>query len=435
MPTIYSDLTSLKGNLQPHPDSLPDNLIDDLAYTANFAEKDDVKEYAQKTIREYAPKHGVIPSSIHKLYMAFAQGAVKGFSVPALNIRTLTYDIAHRVYETVITENIGPIIFEIALSEQDYTAQPPHVYAASVLAGAMRAHYKGPIFLLGDHYQLKAESFKKDKEAELRRLESAIRAALAAQFYNIDIDGSTLVDLSLPYEADQQKDNFEVTAYLAKLIRALQPEGITVAVGGEIGHIGGVNSKEEDLRAFMNGYIKNTDDDLPKLAKIAIQTGTSHGGTPEIDGSVAHVDVDTDLHTRLSSLLREEYGIGGTVQHGASTLSDDQFHVFPEKGAVEVHLATGWQNIIFETMPDNLKDQMYAWAYENLANHREKDWSDKQFLYKVRKRSLGQFKRDLWMMDQSAKEDVLEAFMKKFLFICNQLGVLNTRAILDRYIP
>jgi len=41
--------------------------------------------------------------------------------------------------------------------------------------------------------------------------------------------------------------------------------------------------------------------------------------------------------------------MGGAVQHGASTLPDDMFDLFPKKGTMEVHLATGFQNIIFDS--------------------------------------------------------------------------------------
>jgi len=47
-------------------------------------------------------------------------------------------------------------------------------------------------------------------------------------------------------------------------------------------------------------------------------------------------------------VAREKYKMGGTVQHGASTLPDEMFHKFKEHGAVEVHLATGFQNLIFD---------------------------------------------------------------------------------------
>src|SRR6185503_9551871 len=99
--------------------------------------------------------------------------------------------------------------------------------------------------------------FKEYPQGQIDEIELSIKDALAAGFYNIDIDASTLVDLSLPTKDEQQKDNFEMTALLTKFIRDKQPAGITVAIGGEIGHIGDTNSDVDDFKAFMKGYLEN----------------------------------------------------------------------------------------------------------------------------------------------------------------------------------
>lgn len=432
MPTIYTDVTTLKSDLQAHPDKLPEGLIDNLAYTAQLGHKA-VHEEACKAIMQAAIKHGVYPASIHELYMAFARGEVSGFTVPALNVRALTYDFSAMIHSVILQHSIGPVIFEIALSEQEYTDQTHMQYTSSILAGAMKAGYAGPVFLMGDHYQLKTDAFRKDKEAELKRLQEAMRKAFAAGFYNIDIDGSTLVNLDLPYKTDQQKDNFEVTGHLAKFIRQHQPDGVTVSIGGEIGHIGDTNSTPEDLHAFMDGLNKILPSDISGLSKIAIQTGTSHGGTPEPDGSVAPVTLAADLHKSIGTRARK-YGIGGTVQHGASTLPVDMFHLLPDNAALEVHLATGWQNCLFENMSQERRNTMYEWIRLNLQDENKRDWTDEQFVYKARKKSLGHFKLSLWMMDAHEKAAILDACANLFTNICKELRVVDTRDILLTYI-
>lgn len=433
MLTIYTDLTKLKADLQAHPDRLPNYVLDNLAYTAQLADKPDLQEFAAKAILEYAPRHNIHTHSIHNLYMAFANGELSGFTVPALNVRTLTYDFSQMVHQHMMEKYIGPVIFEIALSEQEYTSQTHLQYASSIVAGAMKAHYTGPIFLLGDHYQLKASVFKQDKESELARLKVAIRKAIAAQFYNIDIDGSTLVNLDLPYTSAQQKDNYEATAHLAQFIRRIQPEQMTVAIGAEIGHIGGVNSTPEDFQAFIDGFKKIVSPDIPGLAKIAIQTGTEHGGTINQDGSLAQVTLDTKLHRSIGVLAREN-GIGGTVQHGASTLPLQAFHTLPESTALEVHLSTGWQNIVFDHMPTNLRESIYNWLQSHLQSERKPGMSHDQFIYKTRKKSLGQFKKDLWKLSATEKAPILHACLHTFDTMCTELRVNNTREILNRYI-
>ena len=58
---------------------------------------------------------------------------------------------------------------------------------------------------------------------------------------------------------------------------------------------------------------------------------------------MAEVEVDFEVHERLGGVARE-YGLAGTVQHGASTLPDELFHRFREVETAEIHLATGFQN-------------------------------------------------------------------------------------------
>ena len=39
---------------------------------------------------------------------------------------------------------------------------------------------------------------------------------------------------------------------MTAFIRSIEPEGVTISVGGEIGEVGGHNSNEEELRAYTD---------------------------------------------------------------------------------------------------------------------------------------------------------------------------------------
>ena len=134
-----------------------------------------------------------------------------------------------------------------------------------------------------------------------------------------------------------------------RVFRRIEPKGITVSVGGEIGEVGHQNSTPVDLRAFMEGYKERLRKGLIGISKISIQTGTSHGGVVLPDGTVAQVKLDFDTLRNLSELARREYSLAGAVQHGASTLPAEAFHKFAECDACEVHLATEFQNMIYES--------------------------------------------------------------------------------------
>jgi len=66
------------------------------------------------------------------------------------------------------------------------------------MAAAVKSGWRGPVFLQGDHFQINAKKFAADAEKETEAVKNLIREAIVAGFYNIDIDTSTLVDLSQP---------------------------------------------------------------------------------------------------------------------------------------------------------------------------------------------------------------------------------------------
>lgn len=408
------------------------NDINSLIHTAVFAPDDEQKKPARKAIRQLAVERGAYPSSIYPLYQVFGRAEVSGFTVPAINIRTLTYDTARIIFSLMKKHSIGSVIFEIARSEMDYTDQRPDEYAVSILAAAVKEEYVGPVFLQGDHFQLSKRRFTEDQESEIQKIRNLATEAINAQFYNIDIDASTLVDLEKPTLSEQQKNNYEVTAALTKHIRSLQPNNMTLTIGGEIGHIGGKNSTVDDFIAFMDGYLPLVSG--PGISKVSVQTGTSHGGVPLPDGTIADVKLDFSVLKDVGTVAREKYGLGGAVQHGASTLPNVLFGEFVKARALEIHLATGFQNIVYETMPTSLRDEMHEWIKDNCAKEREEGWSDEQFVYKTRKKALGPFKQKLWELSDEEKSPIREKLEEQFRFLFQKLNVFNTRDAVEKYI-
>jgi fructose/tagatose bisphosphate aldolase len=411
------------------------NDIDNLVRTAVFGDGD-AKANARKEIHLRARKAGAIASSIFPLYAAIGRGEVKRqFTVPAFNIRALTYDAARALFRAAMRNNIGPFIFEIARSEIGYTEQRPAEYAACVLAAAIAEGYKGPVFIQGDHFQASAKKWAtpEGKQSEIKALESLIDEAIAAEFYNIDIDTSTLVDLSFPTRDEQQRENYLYTAHLTKYIRARQPKGVEVSVGGEIGEVGKYNTQPDEVRAYIDG-VKRHLDGAHGIAKISVQTGTSHGGVPLADGTIAEAKIDFNVLREVTDICRNEYGIAGSVQHGASTLSEEVFNHFPENNAVEIHLATGFQNMTLdaESFPAEMKEEIRRFCFEHCADERKAGETDEQFVYTTRKKAIGPFKRQLWELP--TKDEILAAQSRKIAFLFTELGVNGSREMVDGYI-
>jgi len=412
--------------------------MDLLVRNSVFNPSAEVRDAARWIIWEGSQRLGARSSSIHDLYWARAAGEWKDMTVPAINVRGLTYDMARLIFRKLKEIDAGAAIFEIAKSEIGYTDQRPAEYTATVLAAAVREGWEGPVFLQGDHFQV-------GKREDVDGIKELIKEAVEAGFYNIDIDASKLVDYDLPTEAEQQKDNYEVTAELTRYIRGIEPEDITVSVGGEIGEIvgdKGRNSTAADLRAFMDGYLDALGPEDEGLIKISIQTGTAHGGVPLPGGGVAKVKLDFDVIEELGKVAREEYGIGGVVQHGASTLPDDAFFHFKDRGAMEVHLATAFQNVIYdsEAFPSWLRDRVYASvraeAEAQLAKAAEdgKEMTEDQAIYKTRKKGFKPHKREIWSLPLEARATIVAELAEKFGMLFGELGVADSRETVDAFV-
>ncbi|MFI5227221.1 MAG: aldolase, partial [Candidatus Limnocylindrales bacterium] len=157
-----------------------DRAIRDLAWTAAFTPDDATAEAARWLVWEASQELGARSASIQDLYMARARGEVSGFTVPAINIRAQTFDMARVVYEAAEAGGVGAVILELARSEQTYTFQRPMDYATSVLAGAIAAGWRGPVFLQGDHYQFNAKKYAADPEPMTEEIRRACRLAVDA---------------------------------------------------------------------------------------------------------------------------------------------------------------------------------------------------------------------------------------------------------------
>jgi fructose/tagatose bisphosphate aldolase len=431
--TVMSDRVSVSRA------DAPPETIDTLAHTAVFGADPDVRGTARWVLQSLANANGIRFASIHDLYMAMGRGQAGGFTVPAINVRAMAYDSGRAVIRAAKRLNVGAFIFEIARSEIGYTEQRPHEYAAVMLAAALREGFRGPLFFQGDHVQVNAKKYASpESDKELEALRALIKEEIAAGFYNIDIDTSTLVDLSKATLEEQQKVNCELAAEFTEFIRRNEPSGVTISVGGEIGEVGGKNSDVHELRAFMKGYLaalRKRGSDLVGISKISVQTGTAHGGFVGADGKV-RMDVKIDLETlrELSRVAREEYGLAGAVQHGASTLPPEAFDAFPEVGACEIHLATNFQNMVYDGIPKSLREEMYEWTRTHASEERKPKDTEEQFIYKARKKAIGPFKQQLWNMAWGVRDQIGKSLEEQFAFLMSKLRVDNTADVVRKFV-
>ncbi len=410
---------------------------DRVVWQSVFGEGED-REAARWLLWELGQVTGARPASIHDLYIARGRGEIGGFTVPAINVRVLAYDTARAVFRAAKAGKAGAIILEIARSEIAYTEQRPAEYVSVIIGAALREGYTLPLFIQGDHCQVNPKKYQADPEGEVGEVKKLIAEEIGAGFYNIDVDTSTLVDLSHDSLAEQQRLNYERAAEITQFIREQDPDGITTSVGAEIGEVGMKNSTVEELHAFMRGY----NDTLAEtgggtgISKISVQTGTSHGGVVLADGSMADVKLDLEALAALSRAARGDYGLAGAVQHGASTLPSNAFGNFPRIETAEIHLATNFQNLVLDhpRLPTELRERLRAWVSDNAAGERKGGDTEEQFYYKARKKAIGPFKREMWSLPDDIRVAISADLERIFGFLFEQLNVNGTAEHVNRFI-
>lgn len=301
-----------------------------------------------------------------------------------------------------------------------------------MLAAALREGHTGPVFLQADHDQVNAAAYARDKAGEIARLERIMREQIAASYFNIDIDASTVVDLSHATTEEQQRLNAELTAHFSEFVRRHEPEGVTISLGAEIGEVGHHNTTPAELRAFMATYpaaLRRLGKGRHGVSKISVNSGTYHGGKVLPDGTLAPVNVDYATLTAISDICRREFRMAGAVQHGASTLPRAQLARFPASGAVEIHLALGFNNLISDHpgLPTAVSEEIRDYTFKHHAAERAAGENDRQFLYNTRKKSWKVMKQRFWDLPEPVQSEIMGSLKAMFTDMFRDMNVAATR--------
>ena len=137
---------------------------------------------------------------------------------------------------------------------------------------------------------------------------------------------------------------------------------------------------------------------------------------------------------KLSQISRDDYKLSGAVQHGASTLPAEMFHRFPELETAEIHLATDFQNIIYDSghFPQSFKDEIYAHLRTKFSKEKRDGMTDEQFIYKTRKKGFGEFKEQFWNISKDIKDAIGNKLESRIDFLFDKLNVKNTKEHVEK---
>src|SRR4030042_533211 len=117
-----STLAFLKDCLQIDPQGrvsiqdkkkLQEETIDQLIDLAVFG-KAEQQALACWLIWELGQALGIYPASIHEFYKAVGRGEIgRSLTVPAINLRAMTFDCARAAFRAAVQRKVGAVIFEI----------------------------------------------------------------------------------------------------------------------------------------------------------------------------------------------------------------------------------------------------------------------------------------------------------------------------------
>jgi fructose/tagatose bisphosphate aldolase len=409
---------------------LQNEIIYTLQFNASVSENQKVKQAAMQWIQQVANAMHITSGSNHDFYKEKASGKYQFFTVPAINARMVTFHKVRAALRVAKKMHLPHIIFELALSEAGYTGQQKDEYAALVKAAYISLGMtKSVVYLQADHYQLDPKKYEADTEAEMQRIKDAIVKAIENGVYNIDIDTSKFETADADKtDRENQGKNAYLTAELLHFIRQYEAEHDlphTLSIGGEVGEVGGENTKYPQVNVYLEMLAEHLQSlgssSVAGLDKVSINVGSAHGGVLGPDGQpLDSVPIDFTAHHDLYMLGQDSLHAGHVlpVQHGASTLPKKYFSLFPAMHVAEVHLATGYQNIVWEVLEKEdtaLYKKMKDLTFEKFNEKIDKHKTEAIGFMKERKRVTEFVKRDLLLSD--ALDKIEEALEQEFTTI------------------
>jgi hypothetical protein len=93
--------------------------------------------------------------------------------------------------------------------------------------------------------------------------------------------------------------------------------------------------------------------------------------------------------------------------------------------------------LIYENsaFPPDLKNEIYKYLRKTCADDKKLGDTDEQFIYKVRQKAFGPFKRKLWEMGADVRSRIGDDLERKFTFLFERLNVQRTAELIKKTVP
>lgn len=107
--------------------------------------------------------------------------------------------------------------------------------------------------------------------------------------------------------------------------------------------------------------------------------------------------------------------------------------MFPKVGAAEIHLATGFQNIIYDSpaFPIALREEVNEFIKKEFAGEKKEGQTEEQFIYSTRKKALGPLKTKFWNLPSEVKYQIMKEIEERLGLLFKKLKVVGTRKLVQ----
>ena len=84
------------------------------------------------------------------------------------------------------------------------------------------------------------------------------------------------------------------------------------------------------------------------------------------------------------------------------------------------------------SFPHDLKDDIYKYLRKTFADEKRPEDTDAQFIYKIREKAFGPFKRRFWELAPEVRTRIGQDLERKFVFLFERLNVPRTAELVKK---